>query len=331
MVIATLHCLFCSILTGASALALAHTAQFKEVGEAYQVLSDPALRKRYDELGYEAAQAGPEGGFADPKEIFRHIFGGEAFVDIIGEISFVQMFSQDAETASGTSIDSQAHAGSRAERRRQQEEREREAKRLRAERITMLAERLYKKISLFTDGNYTTPDFIEYIRREVEVLRQESFGPELLAAVGFTYEVRAKRQLGKEEFLGLPGVWHSMREKGQTVSNIFSTVKAASRAYNSARSIQAINDRAGPSAVQPPPEMLHAAETNIRDLMIKAVSVEVQSVIGDVCDRVLSVYYPPGGRGTLPKTVVKKRAQALKIIGDIYVSVHPSGRSGHSV
>ena len=59
---------------------------------AYQVLSDETLRKRYDEFGYEAAKAGPEGGFADPREIFRQIFGGEAFVEIIGEISFVQMF-----------------------------------------------------------------------------------------------------------------------------------------------------------------------------------------------------------------------------------------------
>ena len=120
--------------------------QFKEIGEAYQVLSDPELRKRYNEFGSEATNLGPEGGFMDPKDLFRHIFGGEAFVDIIGEISFVQMFAAEQEQ-DGQALTQNAHAQEQ-EAKRKRQEREREAKRIRAERVQMLYEKLLKKVSL---------------------------------------------------------------------------------------------------------------------------------------------------------------------------------------
>ena len=59
--------------------------RFKEIAVAYQTLSDPALRKKYNEFGPK--ESAPEGGFVDPEEVFSAIFGGERFVPIIGEIS----------------------------------------------------------------------------------------------------------------------------------------------------------------------------------------------------------------------------------------------------
>jgi curved DNA-binding protein CbpA len=69
--------------------------KFQVVGEAYQVLSDPDLRKQYDKLGKEGAK--PDSGFEDPAEFFTMIFGGEAFQDWIGEISLMKDLTRSME------------------------------------------------------------------------------------------------------------------------------------------------------------------------------------------------------------------------------------------
>ena len=57
--------------------------KFKELGEAYDVLMDPDKRAAYDRFGHAAfAQGGAGfggGGFHDPFEIFREVFGGGGF------------------------------------------------------------------------------------------------------------------------------------------------------------------------------------------------------------------------------------------------------------
>ncbi len=54
-------------------------AKFKECSEAYEVLSDPAKRQRYDQFGHAAASATHDYSHMDPTDIFsmfEDIFGG---------------------------------------------------------------------------------------------------------------------------------------------------------------------------------------------------------------------------------------------------------------
>ena len=68
--------------------------KFKELGEAYEVLSDPQKRAAYDQYGHSAFDARSRGfrpgagGFHDPFEVFREVFGagagGSIFEDLFG-------------------------------------------------------------------------------------------------------------------------------------------------------------------------------------------------------------------------------------------------------
>ena len=396
------------------------SARFQAIGEAYQVVSNNDLRARYDKYGKE--QAKPDQGFEDPAEFFGMIFGGEAFADLIGELSLMkdltktmditakQMAEEEAaQTAeakmevkykqdwaathhyppgpppapprptvyepsdsdlkppqptrpgvspstSGTSTPSnrsRPRMGQQAimekseedarmdaagltpeekELRRKEKKKggltkeqreelaayEAERKRIRDERVDTLAKKLLDRISIWTEtdkGSDVTKAFQEKTRLEVENLKMESFGLEILHAVGLTYMSKATSFLKSQKFLGISGFFSRLKDKGTLAKDTWSTISTAIDAQMTMEEMAKAEEKGGEEWTdERKAEMERRVTGKILAAAWKGSRFEIQSVLRDVCDRVLN------DKGVRMEKRVE-RAHALVICGTIYQNV----------
>lgn len=374
-------------------------ARFQAIGEAYQVLSNQELRQRYDKFGKE--EAVPGGGFEDPAEFFSMIFGGEAFVDLIGELSLMkdltktmditakQMEEEEAaasadakleakegkegaanigatdpsasdlkpptsdasSSVSGTST-SRPRVGQQAimdkseedarmdaagltpeekELRRKEKKRglskeqreelaayEAERKRIRDERVETLAKKLLDRISIWTEtdkGNDVTKAFTEKTRLEVENLKMESFGLEILHAVGLTYMQKATSFLKSQKFLGISGFFSRLKDKGTLAKDTWSTISTAIDAQLTMEEMAKMEEKGGEDWTdEKKAEYERRVTGKILAAAWKGSRFEIQSVLRDVCDKVLN-----DKSVRMEKRL--ERAQALVISGTVYQNV----------
>ncbi|CBF82835.1 hypothetical protein AN3375.2 [Aspergillus nidulans FGSC A4] len=368
--------------------------RFQAIGEAYQVLSDAELRKRYDTHGKEGAV--PDQGFEDPNEFFGMIFGGDAFYDLIGEISLLQdlttrmeITTEEAEedlaasteeklnineqegtsvgettssgagsrasaaspspAASGTStprprlgqqaimdksdeeIRMQAAGVTEEERElrkkekkkggltREQAERlqafELERQKAREERVDMLATKLIDKISVWTEtdkGADVTRAFEEKIKLEVENLKIQSFGIEILHAIGATYVSKATSFLKSQKFLGISGFFSRLKDKGTLAKEAWTTISTVIDAQLTMEEMAKLEEKGGENWTD---EMRAEYSVKVTGKLLAAAwrgsKLEIQSVLRDVCDKVLG-----DKKIKLEKRI--ERAHAMIIAGNIY-------------
>jgi hypothetical protein len=396
--------------------------RFQAIGEAYQILSNVDLRKQYDKYGKDNAL--PAEGFADPSEFFGTIFGGDAFVDLIGEISIMKdltktmditMQEQDHEeeefpgqaaaveesiamekaragataaeggafgekppkpsvseatpdyatpqyatpsagsaSASGTSTPKRSGiplrpalmdkteeeaqmdmAGLTAEEKelRKKEKKkggltkaqreelaayEKERARIRKERVDTLAKKLVDRISIWTEtdkGADVTRAFQEKTRLEVENLKMESFGLDILHAIGQTYMQKATALLKSQKFLGIGGFFSRLKDKGTLAKETWNTISSAIDAQMTMEEMAKMEEKGGEDWTD---EKKVEYELRVMGKVLTAVwrgsKFEIQGVLRDVCDEILN-----DKRISISKRL--ERAQALLISGEIYSKV----------
>ncbi|KAK4690742.1 hypothetical protein P7C71_g6121, partial [Lecanoromycetidae sp. Uapishka_2] len=376
-------------------------ARFQAIGEAYQVLSNEELRKRYDKFGKE--EAVPGGGFEDPAEFFGMIFGGEAFADLIGELSLMKDLTktmditakqmeeeqaaesadaklqakegkesaanigaaggsatepsvsdlkppagENAHSSSGTStpkarmgqqalmdkseedarMDAAGLTAEEKELRRKEKKRglskeqreelaayEAERKRIRDERVDTLAKKLMDRISIWTEtdkGSDVTKAFQEKTRLEVENLKMESFGLEILHAIGMTYMQKATSFLKSQKFLGISGFFSRLKDKGTLAKDTWNTISTAIDAQLTMEEMAKMEEKGGEDWTdEKKAEYEKRVTGKILAAAWKGSRFEIQSVLRDVCDKVLH-----DKNVKMEKRI--ERAHALVISGTIY-------------
>ncbi|KAI1638731.1 X-domain of DnaJ-containing-domain-containing protein [Biscogniauxia mediterranea] len=410
--------------------------KFQAIGEAYQVLSNEELRKAYDKYGKDSAKPGE--GFADPAEFFSTIFGGEAFVDWIGEISLMKditatmditMSEEEAEnkdegefpgteeairesakaagpagaptvkvedeaekpastsdtatdhqqpppplpprgasptpatsgtsTPSGHAVPTPATSGTTTpsrhaipirpalmdrpsdeaelagqteeekELRRKEKKKggltkeqreklaafEQERAKARQERVDALARKLVDRISIWTEtdkGPDVTKSFREKMVLEVENLKMESFGLDILHVIGAIYMSKATALLKSQKYLGVGGWLHRMKDKGTLIKDTWNTISSAIDAQQTMEEMVRMQEAGGEDWTD---ERKIEYERRVTGKILTAAwrgsKFEISSVLRDVCDSVLTDKKVP-----LNKRL--ERAEALVIIADIF-------------
>ncbi|KAI1173579.1 DnaJ domain-containing protein [Nemania sp. FL0916] len=401
--------------------------KFQTIGEAYQVLSDKDLRAAYDKYGKESAKPGE--GFVDPAEFFSSIFGGEAFVDWIGEISLMKdlntameitteeqddpefpgtrdavnesakdtatpnqaptptvvvedepekptttapsstetKVAHDAATQrdeapipprqpspspapspSGTSTPSKhaipirpalmdrpsddAHLDGQTEEEKElrkkekkkagltKEQREKlaayeaERAKVRQERVDTLARKLVDRISVWTETDKRadiTKAFQEKTALEVENLKIESFGLDILHAIGAVYLSKATALLKSQKFLGISGFFSRVKDKGTFLKETWNTISSAIDAQQTMEEMARMEEAGGDDWTD---EKKMEYERKVTGKILNAAwrgsKYEIQGILREVCDSVLYDKQVP-----LSKRL--ERAQALVLIADI--------------
>ncbi|PIL24651.1 transporter [Ganoderma sinense ZZ0214-1] len=382
--------------------------KFKNISEAYRTLSDPNLRAVYDKNG--AKMVDKEGGVAmeDAAGFFANVFGGEQFMDYIGEISLMKEMTsvattmmteeekaemeremneahaaaggapagpasipaqphveesaaetpasperatsptpspptvpegQDLLTAAAKSPASssssnlkevkperEAHGKKRAkltpEQKKKLQELDEERKKNMEERVETLAKKLVDRLRPFIDakrpGDKDDPEtqaFEVKMRREADDLKLESFGVELLHTIGNIYIMKATSFLKSRKFLGIPGFFSRLKEKGAMAKDAWGVIGSALGVQQTIAEMEKLQAR-GELAE----EELRALEEDVTGKIMLAswrgTRFEVSQVLREVVDRVLK-------EQGVSDQVLLNRAKGLLLIGAIFKSTVP--------
>ncbi|KAL8282980.1 hypothetical protein RB597_010392 [Gaeumannomyces tritici] len=232
--------------------------------------------------------------------------------------------SDDTAAASGAEDDRLGGSGGKKgkgtlnkEQREQLAALEKERARVRQERVDTLARKLVDRISVWTETDKDpsiTAAFREKTRLEVENMKMESFGLDILHAIGQTYVAKATALLRSQKFFGISGFFSRVKDKGTLVKDTWNTISSAIDAQQTMEEMARMEEKGGEEWTD---ERKMEYERRVTGKILTAAwrgsKFEIQSVLREVCDAVLNDKKVP-----LSKRL--ERAQALVYIGEICAS-----------
>ena len=193
-----------------------------------------------------------------------------------------------------------------------------ERKRIREERVNTLAKKLVDRISIWTEtdkGADVTAAFKSKTQLEIENLKMESFGLEILHAIGATYLMKATSFIKSQKFLGISGFFSRVKDKGTLVKETWNTMSAAIDAQLTMEEMAKLEEKGGEEWTD---EKKAEYEKRVTGKILAAAwrgsKFEIQSVLREVCENVLN-----DKKVKLDKRV--ERAHALIIIGEMFSKV----------
>lgn len=214
------------------------------------------------------------------------------------------------------------------EQRERLEAYEKERRKIRDERVDNLAKKLVDRISVWTEtdkGPDVTKAFEDKIRLEVENLKMESFGLEILHAIGNTYLQKATSFLKSQKFLGISGFFSRLKDKGTLAKETWNTISTAIDAQLTMEEMAKMQEKGGEDWTdEKKAEYEKRVTGKILAAAWKGSKFEIQGVLRDVCDQILT-------DKTVRMEKRVERAHALVLSGTIYQKVSQAGEGARCV
>jgi len=289
------------------------TAKFQKLSMAYQVLSDPEARERYDRdgpAGMEQKQV-----TMDPVMFFNLLFGSQRFVPWTGELNIAMQADHFAKVAEQETEDDGLNDDSGPVLKLRQLRREVEC-----------ACRLREKLQRLVYGR-DPEGFEEQMRLEAHVLAEAQFGPELLVTLGEMYQLRAEIYLANEldgRFSlskRMASVKHTrlkMRHGMEFYKNAASSLMRAKKVYNAASTLRKpVKD--GEEPEEPTEEEAKKVEAAMEEALPTFLQTAYAYVVRDIDNTMKEVGRKLLQDMSVPWQIRIRRAQALRALGLIFV------------
>lgn len=292
--------------------------KFQKLADAYQVLSDPAQRKKYDREG----KAGIEEGNVkiDPSMFFNLLFGSEKFEPWTGELHLAMQTDAFAK-----SLEKEGAEGSMEDAMMESEASAKSLKRRQLRREVKCAVHLREKLARFVYGRDES-GFEEQMRLEASTLASGQFGPELLMTLGEIYQVRAEIYLA-DELIGRFSLTKRVASWKHTGLTMKHQMRFFQNAAGSLLRVKKVHDAAKASAssrgaegeAAETDEQRKAVESALDDALPVFLQTAWAAVVTDIDSTIKEVGRKLLKDKSVPWQIRVRRAQALKRLGEIFL------------
>ncbi len=165
-------------------------------------------------------------------------------------------------------------------------------------RVATLQDILCRRLQTWVDGE---PEKFEvFCRQQIDELRKEHMGVELLQLVGYVYEQEADRFLG-----GVFGLVANISSKAHAVSTTFGAVRAAISLQQAQREID------NEANLEKRAELERKFTDEGLTTMFKFGKLEIENVLRQVAQSILN-------RNDVPRAVRRKQAEGLRLLGKTF-------------
>ena len=275
-------------------------AKFQKIGAAYQVLSNPQARARYDASG----DAG-EVPALDSTTLFAVVFGSAKFEDFVGELQLAQLAQEEQDD---TDVPDEERAY------------------LQRKREVDCAAKVVDLLDPYASGRLDEAAFEVSLKPLAQDLASNAFGAALLDVVGYAYEMaggaRAARGAGARGAFALRRRAHAL---GTRLATARSLGKAGGRslAARRAEKREATLDAAAAAASKQKRES--ELTLSMLEVMWRLTVVDVETTLRVACHKVLNDH-------GAPRETRLARARGLAIVGRAFrAAAAASGYSGNAV